>query len=360
VTRAVHQVIVGASPGDAITSMALAARSAFRVHFRSELFAYFVDPRLSDEVHRLSDLEDHRATKRDLLVYHSSYGIPDITDLMLARPESLVLVYHNLTPSSFFARHAPELALGLEWGRRELELIRHRVVLAVADSNFNAVDLRRYGYETVHVVPAGLEPHRLRAVAADATVAAEVRSSFPEGYILSVSQVLPHKRMELLIGAAHLLRWVHNLDLGLVIVGSLRAPHYAAGLESLARQVGLQRFHLAGGVSDAALAAYYRLASVFATTSAHEGLALPPLEALSFGVPVVAPAIGALPENLLGAALLLPENSGPMVTAEALAEAAVNAELRTALQRAGWRRLAEIEARKPAEALVGLTREVLR
>jgi glycosyltransferase involved in cell wall biosynthesis len=56
------------------------------------------------------------------------------------------------------------------------------------------------------------------------------------------------------------------------------------------------------GLSAAELAAQYRGAALFAFPSIDEGFGLPPLEAMAYGVPVVAARAGALPEVLGDAA----------------------------------------------------------
>jgi glycosyltransferase involved in cell wall biosynthesis len=56
------------------------------------------------------------------------------------------------------------------------------------------------------------------------------------------------------------------------------------------------------GLSTAELAAQYRGAALFAFPSIDEGFGLPPLEAMAYGVPVVAARAGALPEVLGDAA----------------------------------------------------------
>jgi glycosyltransferase involved in cell wall biosynthesis len=56
------------------------------------------------------------------------------------------------------------------------------------------------------------------------------------------------------------------------------------------------------GLSTAELAAQYRGAALFAFPSIDEGFGLPPLEAMAYGVPVVAARAGALLEVLGDAA----------------------------------------------------------
>jgi glycosyltransferase involved in cell wall biosynthesis len=87
------------------------------------------------------------------------------------------------------------------------------------------------------------------------------------------------------------------------------------------------------------------MASVYATASDHEGLAVPPLEARSFGLPVIARDAGALRETIDGAGIVLPAGAPPTLMAEAIAEAATNQALRRQLQRRGLGRVEAVERR---------------
>jgi len=57
--------------------------------------------------------------------------------------------------------------------------------------------------------------------------------------------------------------------------------------------------------SDALLAQYYKSASVFIYPSLYEGFGIPPLEAMSFGCPVVASNVSSIPEVVGDAAELV-------------------------------------------------------
>lgn len=347
-----RQVLIGASVEDAITGMARRLGAALEAFGRSELYAKHVDPALLGEVGRLEDLPPARSG--DVLIYHSSYGEPEVTRTLLERSEHLVLVYHNLTPSRFFLSTAPAVAASLEWGRHELEVLRPRVDLAVAVSAFNAADLRRYGYDHVEELAVGLEPGRLAGVAPDTALARDLADRFPGGYVLSVSQLLPHKRIELLLAAMHLVRWVHQVDLGVVVAGVKRLPSYWQAVDAYARRLNLGRVLFTGAVPDAQLSTLFRRAQVFATTSAHEGLALPPLEAMAFGVPVVASAAGALPDTIGGAGLVLPADAGPALFSEAIVEVAANPVLRNELVGRGFERVETLGAADPVRHFVEL------
>ena len=64
---------------------------------------------------------------------------------------------------------------------------------------------------------------------------------------------------------------------------------------------------------------------------------------MSFGVPVIAVAAGALEETLAGGGMLLPADTGPVVLGEAIAELQQNDARRLALIRRGEARVAELE-----------------
>jgi L-malate glycosyltransferase len=349
--RAVHQILVGAGPTDAITSMARHLRDGLVRSFGSEIYAHFLPPGMP-EIKPLSELGP--AGPDDLLVYHVSYGDPIITKSLLSRTERIVVVYHNITPPEYFLEHDAQFAFGLEWGRHELDLLRERVVLAVAVSSFNARDLISRGYSDVHVIPAGLNPSRLHRVAPSGAMAHELSHRFPAGYVLAVSQLLPHKRFETILQAMHLVQWVHGRGIGLAIVGPPRSPAYAAALALHARRLNLHRVWFTGGTTDRQLASLFRLATTFLSASAHEGLALPPLEAMSFGVPVIARDGGAMAETLAGAALLLPSESGPTLMAEAIVALLDSVPLCADLRARGHERVAAIEDEDPIGRFVEL------
>jgi len=117
------------------------------------------------------------------------------------------------------------------------------------------------------------------------------------------------------------------------------------------------RIHRIGWVEDrSTLMAGARL---LAYPSLYEGFGLPPLEAMSLGVPVVATTAGAIPEVVGDAALLVAPGDGAAL-AEALLVAATDATARARLIAAGtervplftWeragRQLADLIARWPA------------
>src|SRR6202034_1220252 len=81
-------------------------------------------------------------------------------------------------------------------------------------------------------------------------------------------------------------------------------------------------------------------ARLLAYPSLYEGFGLPPLEAMSLGVPVVATTAGAIPEVVGAAATLVPPRDVKAL-AEALALVSQDAATRERLVAAGLRRAGE-------------------
>ena len=341
--RRIDQVIITASPGDAITSMTLALRDQLRSFVASDVFALTVLPAMKGEVFQLSRLGPD--IPGSALVYHSSFGEPEVTHLLRNRRQQLALIFHNVTPPSYFEAHSARFATGLLWGMHELQQLKERWSLVIADSEFNASVLRNHGYSEIHVAAAGVQAGRLGKFKTDYRLRRKLRTRFPDGFVISVGQQLPHKRIEHALIALHLLREVHGIRLGLVVVGPERIPHYSAALRALSQRLHIdEQVLFTGAVDDQALATYVRTSLCFVLTSDHEGYGIPPLEAMADLVPVVARGVGAIPSTVGPGGIVLPASSGPCHFAEAIAMVASHPLVRDQMVLAGLRRVENLEA----------------
>jgi glycosyltransferase involved in cell wall biosynthesis len=145
-------------------------------------------------------------------------------------------------------------------------------------------------------------------------------------YILSVAANYPHKNLETLIRAfEHLRRRDGYEDVGLVLVGQfankLHANPFVVPLDRLVDQAGLRdSVYVTGYVDDRIVGSAYRHAGVFAFPSLFEGFALPPVEALGFGLPVVASRSPVITETTRGLGTYLDEPLDSIALAERLAD----------------------------------------
>jgi L-malate glycosyltransferase len=341
----VDQVLVGASPGDAVTESALRIRDALRLALDADVYALHIDERLRHNVGRIQDypLPEHRSAA-DVLILHVSIGEPRILDFVLHRSERVFLIYHNITPSHFFRAIDPRFAALLEDGRRSLRDLLAKADAVFADSQFNADELAALGRNDVVVCAPPARLSRLLEIEPDPDLVAQLPVAVPNEMILFVGQVLPHKRPEVLLGAHHLLVTNALPSARLVIAGANRHPRYGRAVRRLITDMNLNTVWLTGEVPDAALAAFYRRADVFVTASEHEGFCVPIIEAFHFGVPVVARAFGAIAETAGDAAIILDPDGDARHLAEAARRVLVDRELRAELVARGRARAAIFEA----------------
>ena len=336
----IHQILAAASPGDAITNVALEYRDVLRRIGPSDVFARHIAPASAGEVRPLSEYGADGS--RGLLVYHASIGEPTVSAFLLSRPEPIVLVYHNITPSHYFEGIDDTFAELLVLGRMELESIRHRVTLAIADSQFNAAELEAIGYRDVRVIRPVVDPFRLVHTVPDAATLNHFDVAFDGPMLLFVGQLLPHKRPDLLVKAMHVAATYFGLEARLLLVGQNRFARYADAISAQIRELNLLHVHVVGSVDDARLAAMFRRAVAFVTVSEHEGFCVPLLEAMAFDVPVLARACAAIPETMGDGGLLLPEWAGTELVAEAICRVVEDDGLRRDLVQRGRRRLREL------------------
>ena len=349
--HAVHQIVPTLSPGDAVGGHTLAVRDALRaVGVRSEIFSDDVAPALRDQAHPLQALPEP-GTPGLALLYQCSIG-NEIVDRLLARPEPLIVDYHNLTPVSQLLRWAPDMAHLVGWGRGQLGDLAAHAMLGIGDSAFNADELRAAGFARTAVVPILLDVADLRHPHAS-------RPDRPGSRWLFVGRLVPNKAQHDIVLALAWYRALHDPDAELRLVGSDAAPAYTTALRELITELGLDdAVHLVGGVDDDALTREYAEADVFVCLSEHEGFCIPVLEAMANEVPVVAFASSALPETIGSGGMLLPAKD-PATVAGAVHRLASDLTLQAAMVERGTERVARFDRSHTEPLLLDALRSVL-
>ena len=352
----VHQVLVGASPGDAITNVAFETQRLLRQVARSEIYAHHVTPSLHGKVRMLEEYRPRHA--RNVLIVHASIGNAAVHSFLMRRTEPLVLMYHNVTPASYYDRYDPEFAEALALGRREVHLLRPQIARALAASEFNADELTAMGYHDVRVVPPVINFERLTQTDTNTSTMNHL-GGFDGDILLTVGQLLPHKRPDFLVEMAHIGATYLNMRAFLLLVGHHRLPSYAKAIHDQVRELSLNRVHIVGPVGEDDLAAMFRSAAVVVTASEHEGFCVPLVEAMAMGKPVVARACAAVPETVGDAGLLIPAQYGPTFYAEAVAELLADATLRAHLVARGHERVADLQQVSPEATILETILEVV-
>ncbi|MFH1509020.1 MAG: glycosyltransferase family 1 protein [bacterium] len=118
-------------------------------------------------------------------------------------------------------------------------------------------------------------------------------------YILYVGNAHPHKNLDRLIEAFKIICKKRN-DLKLVLVGKKDYFYSRLEEESIKNHSAdfMKNVKFPGFVTDRELAALYRQASLYVFPSLYEGFGLPPIEAMTCGIPVISANTSCLPEIL--------------------------------------------------------------
>jgi len=281
---------------------------------------------------------DHPAVERWTgpvdVVHGTNFVVPP------SRKAARLVTVHDLTPVRF-----PELCRGTSL--RYPDLIRrairggasiHTVSQSVADDVIEHFHIER---DRVYVIHNGLTP-----------LPPPVRREDAEPpYVLAMGTVEPRKGLPDLVAAFD--RIADSLpDIRLKIAGppGWGEEALAATLRSARHRERIQRI----GWSDdrSSLIAGARL---LAYPSLYEGFGLPPLEAMSLGVPVVATSAGAIPEVVGDAAALVAPRDVPAL-AEALLMVAEDATTRERLIALGAERVRLFSWQRAGQQLAHLYR----
>ena len=242
----------------------------------------------------------------------------------------VVLNYHNITPSTFFARWDRQITIDAETGRQQLHDLAPLTRRAITDSHYNAQELRSLNFDDVVIAPVlwQLEVDQLRHNSDLSVVPKD------GGTMLFVGRIAPNKcHHDLILALAILSRT--RPQARLVFVGNPAPQAYLNSLKVLARRLGVyDRVLFAGKVSADELLRCYHLADLFVSASEHEGFGVPLAESMASGLPIVAYGAAAVAETLDGAGLVLGDKR-PTTLALAFDRVLGDEQLRRSLRKQG-------------------------
>ncbi|MCU1447922.1 MAG: glycosyltransferase [Acidimicrobiales bacterium] len=280
-------------------------------------------------------------TGRCDVVHGTNFVVPP------TRRAARVVTVHDLTPMRF-----PELAhrATLDYERLLRRALARGAWVHTVSSFVAAEVVDHFDADPDRVITV---PQGVPAVA-PADPAEGRRLAGGDRYLLALGTVEPRKDYPALVRAFDEVA-AGDQTLRLVVAGpdGWGADAFAAAVAEARHRDRVVRV---GYVSDPARAALLRAASVFAYPSRYEGFGLPPLEAMTVGVPVVATDAGSLPEVLGDAALLVPAGDESALAA-ALGRALEDRRERERLVAAGHRRVATFSWTRSAAGLVDLYRK---
>lgn len=314
--------------GDAVSNDARALnRILVEMGWRSRLYVARTIPRF-DHTLAFPVGEMPQTTPDDILIYHLSTG-DDLNEQLMQMPGHKLVIYHNITPPEFFAPYAPVAEALTKKGYEQTRKLASQADYCIADSAYNAAELRRMGYTCpIDVVPI-LIPFEDYRRTPDPKVCRKYRDGRTN--VLFVGRIAPNKRQEDVIRAFDCYKKTYDPTARLFLVGSYgREDKYIYSLQNYVRKLGVKDVIFPGHIKFEEILAYYAVSDLFVCMSDHEGFCVPLVEAMSFGVPIVAKDTSAVGETMGDGGLLLPD-ADPRMAAAAMHRLHTDKDLRNAV-----------------------------
>jgi glycosyltransferase involved in cell wall biosynthesis len=222
-------------------------------------------------------------------------AIPDgeiaLVDGLIASPTAAQLLPHAGRIRMTVLLHMP-LATALDTRHDAGAQRSERVVLRAATNVVVTSEWTRQQVLTRYDLPAG----RVHVARPGVDLVA-VPAQPARGHLICVGTLGRHKGQDLLVEA---LAELDDLDWHCVLAGALdRDPDFVDQLQARIRRLGYgHRVRLSGVLTGAALSHAYTTADLLVAPSRSETYGMAVTEALAHGLPVLAAAVGGLPEAL--------------------------------------------------------------
>lgn len=333
--KEIHQLVHTLSYGDAISTEVLALNRVLRdAGVNSEIFTINTHPHYQSQTKHYSEFP--KQSKGDV-VLHYSLGSPlnDLYRNLSGWKRSII--YHNLTPASWFKSVNARVFKDISAGVEELPGLLTLSDLVIADSKFNASELIPYKVKPT-ILGLPVDPARW-SEPANPGIKSLVAND-PKLHILHVGRIAPNKCIEDIIKAFYFLHHHIERESKLWLVGIDHDTElYSFGLKRLAQELHISdAIQFVGRLSDSEVRALYETCAVYVCMSEHEGFCLPLIEAMHFGIPVLAWDGSAITETVGNSSILISEKN-PAAMAELMYLIAKDNALRDSLVSKGKERV---------------------
>ncbi|HEX4979257.1 MAG TPA: glycosyltransferase [Acidimicrobiales bacterium] len=345
--RVLHQFVPNFAAGDAIGAHVRHTQRVLRdAGFVSDIF--YDEAQAS--VRKLGrprssfDVAGDGADGRAWVLFQLSTG-SEMTRFVLDLGLPYGVYFHNITPPAYFERWEPNAAENLRRALQDMRRLAPQARFAMANSEFSRVELADAGFDPTATVPVLVDWSEYDT-RPNAKVLARLQREKAVGggaRWIFVGRIAPNKCQHDVIAAFAAYRDLYDGDARLTLVGGRTANVYYRSLEVLAEELGVsEAVELTDTIPFDEILAHWRAADVYVTLSEHEGFGVPALEAMTFGVPVVAYASSAIPETVADAGVLL-ETKDPVVVATAVHRVLSDDSLRNELIAAGHARRSQYD-----------------
>lgn len=339
----VYQVVTTLGYGDAVGNEILALlRGLKQAGYETKVYAEAIDERISlTDVDNIQNMKDIK--REDVILYHLATGT-ELNFKIAEYPARKILCYHNITPPHFFRPFNEQAALNCRSGLDGVAFLKDKVDYCLVASAFSQSDLKRMGYQCkMDILPIMIRFDDYSALP-DAQVLQQLRDGHEN--ILFVGRICPNKKQEDIIAAYALYKRYYNSNARLILAGSYHGMEdYYQCLKAYVEENAIQDVVFTGHIRFEELLAYYTSADSFVCMSEHEGFCVPLVEAMYFGIPIIAYDSTAVGETLNGAGILL-KSKEPLHTAAWLHRIHMDKKLRAQILQNQKERLQDFSEEK--------------
>lgn len=225
-----------------------------------------------------------------------------------------VITVHDLSWIRYPEMHPLERVRAME---QYFEPGLKRAAQIITDSEFvrrEIIDVFGLPSDKVHAIGLGVEPIFRPMLQEETQAVLSTLSLTHASYWLAVGTLEPRKNLNLVLEAFLQLPESHRKRFPLVVVGMRGWKSSQLDLQ-LRPLIDSGEVRQLGYMSRSELAVVIAGAKALLYPSVYEGFGLPPLEAMTCGVPVIASNVSSLPEVIGNAGLLInPENVDSLIT----------------------------------------------
>lgn len=303
----VHQFVESITPGDAISNHAIEIQHMMRSHgITSELYVHHATRDMEHIAYLFSEYES-KDPETVLLFHYSIYSdafrffsmIPRVTKGM---------IFHNVTPPEYFPKGDPFRKSHIEAAYKQMWNFNEVFDFAIADSTYNKTVLRQHNFmKSITVIPPVINLDTkfgsyIKKLKKNNKHRKPSRTKNRKK-IICISQILHHKKQDDVIKVFDIYNRFFNRESDLYIIGGYYASDFYQHVEVLAKRN--TNVHLTGKISQEDLTSHLMTADCALYLSEHEGFAVPVVEAMYFGLPVIAYNAGAVAETMGSGGILI-------------------------------------------------------
>lgn len=319
------QLVSSLNFGDAVGNEVIAYKKMFEeAGYTTQIFAETIHKKIAAGVaypiRFMPELNEN-----DIIIYHFSSQC-GLFEQVKKTKAKVVLRYHNITPPSFFKGYDENAEKATTVGLKQVAELKDYVDYCLPVSEFNKQDLLAMGYQCeMKVVPI-----LIRFADYEQEPSKEIIEKYSDGRknILFVGRMAPNKKVEDVISCFYEYKKQYDAEARLFLVGSYNEEdRYYKMLKKHIAKLGVEDVIFPGHIPFADILAYYKIADVFLCMSEHEGFCVPLVEAMYFGVPIVAYKSCAVPDTL-GEELETIDNKEPRNVAQIVSELVNDEKLR--------------------------------